>query len=710
MRDFQRQRQSIEASGLFDSQFYTTLQPPAKNATLDDPLAHFLSAGAAYGYDPHPLFDTSFYVETYPEVASSGLNPLYHYLTAGSRSNYWPHPLFDPDYYRRLYAGRIPAGVSPLEHYARARRPNLLTTHALFDMEYYGLAESRRTETTTLAYYLLHWREDTRSPHPCFDLEYYAETYPEARAAGYDPISHFLVIGWRSGYNPHPLFDCEFYLRHNPDVRAAGLNPLLHYLAGGASEGRDPHPWFDSSYYLEHNADVVESGKNPLAHYIMAGEREDRPPHPLFRPHHWAAARGVAAGSHKVLVQFVGELEQGAHPLATLGLRARPRRPLAGRPGVNLVGWPRLEIGVGENLREVARSLAAAAVEFGIRDVSLGSAGADQSVTPWIRRDAGYHTNLFVMNADNMTESCMRLGFEDLADRFNIACWVWELAEFPAKWRTEMCLLDEIWAASSFVQKAISLAADIPVVFAPQPVTLPAGARFPRARFAIPEDRFVFFFQFDFTAFVERKNPYAAIAAFRRAFPGRSAPVVLVIKTNHSERYPEEMRKLLDAAANDPNIILIHGTLPRDKVVSLLAAADTFISLHRSEGFGRSLAEAMLLGKPVIGTNYSGNTDFMTAENSCPVNYTLVPVLPGQYPCAEGQVWAEPDMEHAAWYMRRLVRNRDYREMLSRAARKTIANHYSSEATGAHYLRRLQTLGLYSARAGIGAVPAGVGH
>jgi glycosyltransferase involved in cell wall biosynthesis len=128
--------------------------------------------------------------------------------------------------------------------------------------------------------------------------------------------------------------------------------------------------------------------------------------------------------------------------------------------------------------------------------------------------------------------------------------------------------------------------------------------------------------------------------------------------------------------------------------MALMQACDVFVSLHRTEGFGRSLAEAMLMGKPVIATNYSGNTDFTRQDNACPVNYSLVPVLEGQYPYPEGQVWAEADIDHAAWYMRRLATNRILREQLGRAARATIVDRYSLEATGRRMADRLRLLRL----------------
>jgi glycosyltransferase involved in cell wall biosynthesis len=278
-------------------------------------------------------------------------------------------------------------------------------------------------------------------------------------------------------------------------------------------------------------------------------------------------------------------------------------------------------------------------------------------------------------------------------NRFNIGCWSWELAEFPDAWRNAFAVLDELWLYSTFMQRAISLKSDVPVLYMPPAVTLSPPVGLGRSQFGIPEDKFVFLFIFDFTSFISRKNPYAALSAFRSAFPSLSE-AALVIKTNNSSGYPERLRELQEAVGRDPRIILIDDTLRRNEITSLLSHADAFVSLHRAEGFGRSLAESMLLGKPVIATNYSGNTDFMTSANSCPVNYSLIPVKPGEYPFAQGQVWADADIDHAAWYMRRLVELRNYREWIGAAATETIQRDFSAQATGQRCLRRLQVLGL----------------
>ncbi len=650
-------------SGLFNEAYYVS-SCPADVSSCPSPLEHYLTRGALSGYDPHPLFDTSYYVDCYAG-AIAGINPLIHYLTVGWAMDYQPNPLFDPRYYRSRRGHGIPDAISPLEDYARDFQTGRSAMHPLFDATYYleQLPEAENHEFKPLGHYFLSWAQHRVSPHPLFDVPYYLSQCSDVLHSGLDPVSHYLLVGHQRCLNPHPLFSTAFYYDRYPDVRATGANALVHYLTSGGFEGRDPGPWFSSAYYCGNNPEVAATGVNPLVHYIGRGSREGRDPLPMFRGSHWARVHNLDSVGPEALIHFAHVMSQeGFHPLESLRLRERPRSMTEnpsrshGQPGLNLIGWPRLEIGVGEYLREVARAADSVSLNFSIRDVSLmrSEDPGDESWSHRISQESIYNTSLFVVNADNMQTTCNYLGFESVRDRFNIGMWAWELADCPDVWRREMSVLDEIWAFSLFTQECLALKSPVPVVYMPMPVTLSTDAGLARADFGIPDDRFVFLFQFDFTGFIQRKNPWAALAAFRKAFPRRNSGAALVIKTNNSERYPELMSELIDAVGTDPDVVFVNGTFRRDKVISLMHLSDAFVSLHRSEGFGRSLAEAMLLGKPAVATNYSGNTDFMNQQNSCLVNYTLAPVKEGQYPFSEGQVWADPDIEHAAWHMRRL--------------------------------------------------------
>nr|WP_245975900.1 glycosyltransferase [Paenibacillus prosopidis] len=198
---------------------------------------------------------------------------------------------------------------------------------------------------------------------------------------------------------------------------------------------------------------------------------------------------------------------------------------------------------------------------------------------------------------------------------------------------------------------------------------------------------------YDTSSFRERKNPEGAILAFRKAFAPDDTSVGLVIKVNNSALRPKDIQVLGDLSSGYGNIHIIDAVLPRNQVNGLIACTDCFISLHRSEGFGLGLAEAMYLGKPVIGTNWSGNTDFMNNTNSCPVNYRLVQVGENYGPYEAYQTWAEPDLDHAADYMMDLVAVPDWRDTIARAGQNTIRSQFSPTIVGEMIKNRLTRLG-----------------
>jgi glycosyltransferase involved in cell wall biosynthesis len=220
-----------------------------------------------------------------------------------------------------------------------------------------------------------------------------------------------------------------------------------------------------------------------------------------------------------------------------------------------------------------------------------------------------------------------------------------------------------------------------------------------RKELGLPEDACIFFFHFDSFSTFARKNPWAVIRAFRRAFASeeRSGPVRLVMKTIHLSRTPAAAGERLRRELQDAGGILIDEELSAEDMGSLINRCDVYVSLHRSEGFGLGIAEAMLAGRPAIATAYSGNLEFMNQQNSCLVGYRLRPVddseisyNPGMDVVYEaGQLWAEPDIGQAARWMRWLYENPAERARIGSAASRTISTRYSSAAAGAAAATRL---------------------
>lgn len=364
--------------------------------------------------------------------------------------------------------------------------------------------------------------------------------------------------------------------------------------------------------------------------------------------------------------------------------------------GVNLIGLPRSIIGEGEFVRQTANSLKQTGLDFGIVDCqpTPPSRQTDDRLAPHIRPDNPFKVNIFHLKPDQMESAIVTLGRSFVENHYNIGYWTWELGEFPDAWQGPLDFLDEIWCPSRFIQTAIKKKSSKPVLYQPISIELETQTHFEREYFSLPAHAFIFLFVFDFKSYVSRKNPSACIEAFCKAFPQKDEKVNLVIKSMDGSLYPNEFAKLQEEVKTDPRIILIDKKFGPDEMTGLLQTCDSFISLHRSEGIGLGLAQSMLLGKPVIATAYSGNTDFTLEDNSCLVKYDLVKVGAKEYPFAKGQVWADPDTEHAAWYMRRLVDDESYRKSLSAKGQSFIRDQHNRRVTGEKYQNRLRELGL----------------
>ena len=357
-----------------------------------------------------------------------------------------------------------------------------------------------------------------------------------------------------------------------------------------------------------------------------------------------------------------------------------------------LVGYAGLISGRAEDLRMSALALSRHCRQWAVLDRLSGAITTEDSrPTAAFAEPPGI--NLVHLNADTAFFDYLFLRERGIERGYTIGYWAWELAKFPEEWRSSFAFVEEVWVASRFAYEAIAPATTKPVFLMPPAVAIPApepGVK--RVDFGLPDNKFIFYFSFDFRSYTSRKNPLAAIAAFRRAFPYGDASVCLVLKTIGSSWKLEDHDALNETVRSDPRILVIDQELARPRAIALVALTDCFVSLHRSEGFGRGPAEAMLLGKPVITTDYSGTRDFATAETALLVGGELVPVGQDEYPGAAGQVWAEADADEAAAAMRRIAGDPTLAERLGRAGRARIRELYDPTLIGARYLDRFAAI------------------
>lgn len=423
----------------------------------------------------------------------------------------------------------------------------------------------------------------------------------------------------------------------------------------------------------------------------------------LYDPSRSKRAAKVALASYRILSRARPLVRLIPHTLRTamreylLGRReSAPRTLRSGNaslpPGLNVVGYVTRDTGVGESARLCQKSCDAAGLANQLIDIDS---------TDGLAQQPAHRASIYHVNADQTLAVQQQLAHLFRASAYNIGVWHWELPELPDAWIASAAPLDEIWAPSAFVQSAVSRKVTIPVVHMPQGIEVAEIDACSPEELGVPRGRFTFLFMFDLDSVVQRKNPLAAVEAFRRAFPHGSS-AALLIKAGRANDHPDEYAELEGRLRGIPNVYLTDRMLSRARVNGLLAACDSVVSLHRSEGFGLILAEGMALGKPVIATGWSGNMDFMNTANSCPVGYELVTLDRTYRSYDAGQQWAEPDLDHAAYLMRRVFDDTAFRTQIGERARDTIRSRFSPEAAGLRYRRRLAFLGLMDAENPLG--------
>ncbi len=358
-------------------------------------------------------------------------------------------------------------------------------------------------------------------------------------------------------------------------------------------------------------------------------------------------------------------------------------------PGFNISGFIETENGVGEAVRSNIRSISTLSFPYVLNNLETTVRHQDRTFGLF-KKDNPYPFNLIHVNADQFPQFLREKGFEYFNGKYNIGSWVWELPEIPAKWGILRKYFDEIWTPSTFCSKAISSDSEVVVTTVPYSVSVDAIRPVDRSHFGLKDDTFIFLFMFDMLSFFERKNPLATVEAFRSAFrAGDNA--MLVLKIVNSDSNPEAVTRIA-RAVRGLKVTVIDKYIDKDEVHALMSLCDCYVSLHRSEGFGFTMAESMYLKKPVIATAYSGNMDFMTDENSFPVRYDLIKLKEDFGPYKQGAEWADPDISHAAELMRHVYENREQALKTGEQAARHIRNHLSPVAVGSIIAKRVRAI------------------
>jgi len=360
--------------------------------------------------------------------------------------------------------------------------------------------------------------------------------------------------------------------------------------------------------------------------------------------------------------------------------------------GVNISGYVNSELGLGEGVRGTIRALSAVGIPFVINNCTFNTMHRklDSTYTEF-SEDNPYPVNIVQVNVDMINTFISSVRPEYFKNKYNIGFWAWELPEFPPEWLSAFNLFNEIWTYSSYCMEAIAPVSPLPVIKVMPSISLPQPSA-NKQTLKLPQNKFIFLFIFDFCSVFERKNPAAVIKALNQAFGQDNKNVLLVIKFSNAKYFPDKLKQIKVLVEGFTNIKLIDGYLLKDELNALIYHCDCYISLHRSEGFGLTIAEAMFYGKPVIATAYSSNTEFMNIGNSFPVKYSLVPLTEDYGSYKKGNFWAEADIDHAAYLMQYVFNNYDEAKQIGAKAAEQIKLLLNPKMIGHKIKNRLKCI------------------
>lgn len=397
----------------------------------------------------------------------------------------------------------------------------------------------------------------------------------------------------------------------------------------------------------------------------------------------WVDANAAAEGYPAALVVTPA----GRPAQRRTRVRQPARRVPRPTPGLNVVGFLRGELGIGESARLVVGAARAAHVPVHTVSVDQHALGPSRSSGPTADGAGPFDATVLCVNAD--LTPVVAPAVPEVMDRsYRIGMWYWEVEEFPRTLHGAFAFVDEVWVATDFVRAAIEPHAPVPVRTVTPP--LPQRGTDPtrtRADLGLP-DGFLFLFVFDHLSTLERKNPTGLIDAFTAAF-GPQDGVVLVVKSLNAHRRPADAERLRLHAAPHPHVHLREDYLEPAARDALVALSDAYVSLHRSEGLGLTMAEAMAWGKPVVATGYSGNLQFMDDENSLLVPWTPGTIPGSAAPYPPGGRWAEPNLAEAARLMRHVVDDPAAAAALGARAAHDIRERHGVQVAGRQIADRL---------------------
>ncbi len=500
-----------------------------------------------------------------------------------------------------------------------------------------------------------------------FDEAWYLATYSDVRAAGFEPIIHYVNLGDAEGRRPNAFFDPVFYRSQFGAKPLQSVGALYHYALIGEPIGLKASGAFAPRRYLVSNVKLQHWLDKPLTHFLHLGRQGG-----LMANH-----RARLSGGEKVRFEKV----------------ASPKSPGKVNPaeGLNLIGPLDRMSGLGISARGYLEGLRRAGfTQVGCRaqqrEFAIQKSIAGSVAFPPYLRDA--KVNLVHMNGDTLPVMLKEQGDAFLRDKYNIAVWFWELPTLRPEWQVSMKYFHEFWAPTPFIARALRQSTAKPVRLVPPFLSFLENLR-PGAALTSGQSHFVYCF--DANSIVERKNPGVLLDAFRKAFPS-SAYARLTFKVTYPNRKIAEVDRLYEAAKQDARIQVIDRLMPDGELHALIGSASAYVSPHRSEGLGLTVIEAMASGVPVISTQFGGVDSFVTPDTAFPID-ARNSELEGDYlPYPQGFVWAEPDVDSLIAQMTLVHGNRDEARRRAEIARRRVLEYYCSPALTGIYKNELERI------------------
>jgi GT2 family glycosyltransferase/glycosyltransferase involved in cell wall biosynthesis len=708
----------------FSNSVYLDTYPDCIESGLT-PLIHYVRHGAHEGRSIGPNFDANFYADAYADVRGSGLSPFEHFMRIGDADGRLPvQPILSPlDLFDdaaveaacgrpiddvvpqagpitdRRTAARFCIALLRNDADVRERFPDALSagtagaffrwleneggvTHDLGARELHFIASLLDADYAAAIRQRYLVRTDLRRLMPFALL-------PEGRGG---LLRWCLDNGAAETVSMEEVWWLLLTCAENParelDLTYSFLPPWQQaFPDAGTVFGHDHFcDWLERRFGLAPSRDTTWiTNEVPPARAIRIAYNA----RPAWRARHPDAFSSVDHVRNFLAWLFGPEADVSMSArdwVASLDPEALAAELI--EPGVNMFGHFCYPSGLRTSTEALVRGCEEAGLRTSKRDIWVQLPGDDDRHVDFRGPELFDKTILLCQPEPLFDTAYARAGVAPRQDRpYRIGYWYWEQDEIPDIWCEKAKLLDEVWTSTEFVGDALKAKLDVPVRVIPHGIETPTFKRRSRSYFGLPEDQYLFLFTFHMMSVMERKNPIGLIRAFRAEF-SPTEKVGLVLKTSFGSHHPAQIEEMRREAAG-ANITIIDAVLTKGEVLALMDSCDAYVSLHRSEGYGLTMAEAMLIGKPTIATGYSGNLGFMTADNSLLVDYNLAKLDRDYPPYKAGSRWAIASTKHAGVCMRRVQTNPEWGRELGAKAKADLETRFSFAASGRMIRNRL---------------------